>query len=76
MGTGIVHKHRIPAALHQEDQDVDWLDVIPVEIPPQPEHNFKQNIPTLPIQCEIDQSEIPPLEDDIADEEQSQDLQT
>ena len=27
---------RTPALLHQDAQDVDWLDVIPVEIPPQP----------------------------------------
>ena len=29
-------------------QDVDWPDAIPVEIPPQPDQNIKQNITTLP----------------------------
>ena len=61
--------------MHQDAQDVDWLDAIPVEIPPQPDHNIEQNIPTLLIQHEIDQAEIPQLEDDT-EEEQSQDLQT
>ena len=66
---------RTPASLYQDAQEVDRLDVIPVEIPPQPDHNTEQNIPTLPIQCEINQSEIPQLQDDT-EEEQSQDLQT
>ena len=47
---------RTPASLHQDTQDVDWLDVIPVEILPQPDQNIKQSIPTLPIRCEIDQA--------------------
>ena len=64
-----------PASLHQVAHDVDWLDAILVEIPPQPNQNIKQNISTLPIQCEIDQAEIPQLEDDT-EEVQSQDLQT
>ena len=42
-------KCRTPASSHQEAQDVDWLDVIPVEVPPQPDQNIKQNISTLPI---------------------------
>ena len=66
---------RTPASLHQDTQDVDSLDVIPVEIPPQPDQNIKQSIPTLPIQCEIDQAEILQLEED-PEEEQPQDLQT
>ena len=66
---------RTPASSHQDAQDVDWLDVIPVEIPPQPDQNVEQNIPTLPRQREIDQAEIPQLEDDT-EEDQFQDLQT
>ena len=66
---------RTPASLHQDAQDVDWPDVIPVEILPQPDQNIEQNISTLPIQCEIDQAEIPQLEADPK-EEQFQDLQT
>ena len=40
---------RTPASSHQDAQDVDWPDVIPVEIPPQPDQNIEQNISTLPI---------------------------
>ena len=29
-------KSKTPASSHQDTQDVDWLDAIPVEIPPQP----------------------------------------
>ena len=68
-------EHRTPASSHQEAQDVDWLDVIPVEIPPQPDQNTEQNISTL-LRCEIDQAEIPQLETDPKEEEQSPDLQT
>ena len=46
-----------------------------MEILPQPDHNTEQNIPTLLIRHEIDQAEIPQLEDDTK-EEQLQDLQT
>ena len=67
-------KSRTPASSHQDAQEVDWPDVIPVEIPPQPDQNIKQNITTLPIQYEIDQAEIPQLETN-PEEEQSQDLQ-
>ena len=66
---------RTPASLHQDAQDVDWPEAIPVEIPPQPDQNAEQNISTLPIQCEIDQAEIPQLEANPK-EEQSQDLKT
>ena len=64
-----------PASSHQDAQDVDWPDAIPVEIPPQPDQNIEQNISTLPIPCEIDQAEIPQLEAN-PEEEQFQDLQT
>ena len=68
-------KCKIPASAHQDAQDVDWPDVIPVEIPPQPDQNIEQNITTLPTRYEIDQAEIPQLKTD-PEEEQSQDLQT
>ena len=67
---------RTPASSHQDTQDIDWLDAIPVEIPPQPHQDTEQNIPTLPIRHETDQIEIPQLETDPEEEEQSQDLQT
>ena len=38
---------RTPASSHQDAQDVDWLDVIPMEIPPQPNQNIEQSISTL-----------------------------
>ena len=69
-------KSRTPASAHQDAQDVDWLDAIPVEIPPQPNQNIEQNIPTLPTQCEIDEAEIPQLETNSKEDEQPQDLQT
>ena len=50
---------RTPASFHHDAQDIDWPDVIPVEIPPQPDQNVEQSIPTLLIQHEIDQAEIP-----------------
>ena len=46
-----------------------------METSPQPDQNIEQSIPTLPILCEIDQAEIPQLEED-PEEEQPQDLQT
>ena len=67
---------KTPASLHQDAQDVDWPDAIPVEILPQPNQNIEQNIPTLPTRRETDQIEIPELEADTQEEEQSQDLQT
>ena len=67
---------RTPASLHQDAQDVDWPDTIPVEIPPQPHQDTEQNLPTLPTEHETDQIEIPQLETNPEEEEQSQDLQT
>ena len=61
--------------MHQDFQDVDWTDAIPVKIPPQPDQDIKQSIPTLPTRCETDQIEIPLLESD-PEEEQFEDLQT
>ena len=68
---------RTPAPLQQNinTQEVDWPDAIPVEIPPQPNQNIEQSIPTPLIRCKTDQAEIPQLEDN-PEEEQSQDLQT
>ena len=66
---------RTPASSHQDAQDVDWPDAIPVEIPPQPDQNIEKSISTLLIRCKIDQAEIPQLEAHHK-EEQSQDLKT
>ena len=68
---------RTPAPLHTniDVQEVDWLDAIPVEIPPQLDQHIKQSISTLLTRCTIDPAEIPQLEDN-SEEEQYQDLQT
>ena len=57
---------------------MDWPDVIPVEILPQPDQDNEQNIPVLPIGRETNFSEIPQLESNIDKEEEGQfeDLQT
>ena len=57
---------------------MDWLDAIPVEIPPQLDQDITQNIPVLPIRCESNLSEIPQLESNTDEEEEGQfeDLQT
>ena len=57
---------------------MDWPDVIPVKIPPQPDQDNEQNILVLPIRRETNLSEIPQLESDIDEEEEGQfeDLQT
>ena len=39
---------RTPASSHQDVQDIDWPDAIPVEIPPQPDQNIDKNISTPP----------------------------
>ena len=64
------------ALMHQDVEDVDWPDAIPVEIPPQPDRDIEQNIPALPTRREINHIEIPRLESDLEEEEQFKDLQT
>ena len=49
---------RTPASSHQGAQDVDWPDAIPVEIPPQPDQNVEQSIPTLLTRHEIYQASV------------------
>ena len=69
---------KAPALPQRVAEEVDWLDAIPVKIPPQPDQDNEQNIPVLPIRCETNLSEIPHLESDIDEEEEGQfeDLQT
>ena len=51
-----------------DDSETDlhsYLDLASLNIiPPQPNQNIEHSIPTLPIQCKIDQAKIPQLEDD------------
>ena len=57
---------------------MDWPDVIPVKILPQPDQDIEQNIPVLPIRRKTNLSEIPQLGSNIDEEEEGQfeDLQT
>ena len=43
-------KSKTPASLYQDTQDIDWPDVIPVEIPPQPD----QDIDKIYLYCQHD----------------------
>ena len=70
------NESKAPALSHQDVEDVDWLDTIPVKIPPQPDWDIEQNIPALPTRSEINHIEIPQLENDLEEEEQFEDLQT
>ena len=63
--------------MQQDVEEVDWLDMIPVEIPPQPDQDIEQNIPVVPTRRETNHNEIPQLESDLDKEEgQFEDLQT
>ena len=62
--------------MQQEVEEVDWLDVIPVEILPLPDQDIKQNIPVLPTRPQTNHIEIPQLESDLEEEGQFEDLQT
>ena len=76
--SGESDERKAPALPQQVAEEVDWPDVIPIEIPPQPDQDNEQNIPVLPIRRETNLSEIPQLESDIDKEEEGQfeDLQT
>ena len=69
---------KAPTLSQRVAEEVDWLDVIPVEILPQLDQDNEQNIPVLPIRLETNLSEISQLESDIDEEEEGQfeDLQT
>ena len=56
---------------------MDWLDAIPVKIPPQPDQYIEQNIPVVPTRRETNHNEIPQLKSNLDEEEgQFEDLQT
>ena len=68
---------KAPALLQQDVEEVDWLDEIPVKIPPQLDQDIKQNTPVLPTRREMNFIEIPQLESDADEEEgQFEDIQT
>ena len=66
-----------PAPSHQDTdtQEVDWPDVIPVEIPSQLDQQNEQRVTIQPTGCNSEPVEIPQLEDNL-EEEQYQDLDT
>ena len=68
---------RTPAPSHIDidTQEVDWPDVIPVEIPPQYDQQNEQSIPTEPTHLNLESAEIPQLKDN-SEGEQYQDLET
>ena len=70
-------KCRTPAPLctDVDIQEVDWPDVIPVEIPPQYNQQNEQNISTEPTNLNLGPAKIPQLEDN-SEGEQYQDLET
>ena len=71
------NEHKAPALSQRDVEEVDWLDTIPVKIPPQPDQDNEQNIPVLPARCETNLIDIPQLESNLEEEEeQFEDLQT
>ena len=58
-----------------DTQEVDWPDVIPVEIPPQPDQQIEQSIPTELTRCNPEPAKIPQLEENL-EQEKYQDLET
>ena len=64
-----------PSCIDVDTQEVDWPDVIPVEIPPQNDQQREQSIPTELTYPKLGPAEIPQLEDN-SEGEQYQDLET
>ena len=71
-------KSEAPALPQQVAEEVDWLDTVPVEIPPQTVQDNNHNIRVSPTQHVMNYSEIPQLESDIDKQEEGQfeDIQT
>ena len=75
---GETKKSKVPALPQQVQEEVDWPDTEPVEIPPQSAQDNENNITVASTQPEMNYSEIPQLESDITEEEEGQfeDIQT
>ena len=67
---GETKKIEAPVAPQQVEEEVDWLDAEPVEIPLQSAQDNEYNISIVPTQPEMDYSEIPQLESDSNEEEE------
>ena len=71
-------KSEAPALPQQVEEEVDWLDTAPIEIPPQSAQDNDYNISVVSTWSETNYSEIPELESDSNEEEEGQfeDIQT
>ena len=71
-------KSEAPALSQQVKGEVDWLDAVPVEIPPQSAQDNDYNISVVSTRPETNYSEIPELESASNEEEEGQfeDIQT
>ena len=75
---GETGKSEAPVLPQQVKEEVDWLDAVPVKIPPQSAQDNDYNISVVSTWLETNYSEIPPLESDSNKEEEGQfeDIQT
>ena len=73
-----IKKSEAPTLSQQVEGEVDWLDAIPVEIPPQSAQDNDYNISVVSTRPEINYSDIPELESASNEEEEGQfeDIQT
>ena len=58
-----------PSCTDVDTQEVDWPDVIPVEIPPQYDQQNEQSIPTEPTYPNLEPAKIPQLKDNSEGEQ-------
>ena len=72
---GETKKSKAPALPQQGEEEVDWPDAVPVEIPPQSAQDNNYNISVVPTRPEMNYSEIPQLESDSNEEEEFDDIQ-
>ena len=75
---GEIKKSEAPEIPQQAEDEVDWLDAIPVEIPPQSAQDDDHDISVTSTRPEMNYSDIPQLESDRDEEEEGQfeDIQT
>ena len=71
-------KSKAPALSQQVEGEVDWLDSVPVEIPPQSAQDNSYNISVVSTRPKTNYSDIPELESASNEEEEGQfeDIQT
>ena len=71
-------KSEAPALPQQVEEEVDWPDAVPVEIPLQSAQDNNYNISVVSTRPKMNYSEIPQLESDSNEEEEGQfeDIQT